>query len=72
MQMSRSPREGMFPRQGCLTALRRSKFQARIQVHAMREEVDTRLHWEDRHYPKQREEVLAQVQLRGRSTTPTH
>ena len=26
-QMSRSPREGTFPRQGCLKALKRNKFQ---------------------------------------------
>ena len=27
-QMSRFPREGKFPRQGCLKALKRNKFQA--------------------------------------------
>ena len=66
-QMSRSPREGTFPRQGCLNALRRSKFQATIQVHTEREEVPTRLSREDRHYPN-KEEVLGHVQLRGKFT----
>ena len=68
-QMFRSPREGTFPRQGCLKALKRSKFQATIKVHTEREEVPTRLSWEERQYPN-KEEVLGHVQLRGKFTRP--